>query len=388
MGDTIIKHYHYSNNVLIDLFESIAKYFYNIGYLDMQYYTISTYDKGIEQIRHEIESGKFQESNVLPSFILDPTNIELSDPEGKLFTNIPRLTFLPHRIHMKLYTDINVMVTAGFNFIKGSIEITFFVRSIYEYLDVKLLLLQLFGGYGRPFEDIECNSFIILPDSIYAYEYEKLDGTTYTLDWSNTEVAQVMIKSLGQTFNVYPISFNPTLRLESISDGSSRQGGTDSIAEYKVVASLSYETPVPLFLVLQTDLLAENVNITFSASQDILDGLKSSKMVFSRLSGYQESNLPDEQSGIEDPDDPEIISKEVIFRKSYAIKVGEDSPQSFSVELDGDYAFIDVYLNDNPVDNDSYTFENAIFTYLKSEDLQADDIFIINCYHEREITTQ
>jgi len=60
---------------------------------------------------------------------------------------------------------------------------------------------------------------------------------------------------------VYPCTILPRYKLTSVSDSSTRLGGTDSLPDWKLGFTISYEIELPTFIVLETNYLAETLKI-------------------------------------------------------------------------------------------------------------------------------
>jgi hypothetical protein len=146
--------------------------------------------------------------------------------------------------------------------IKGEIEILALLNSFYEYIDVRMLLLNIFGGTDRIIEPSFFTSFIILPEELVNYEYtNEYTGLTYKIDWFGAGANLELIKTTGKTELVVPVRIKPQISLVSLSDASSRYGGTDKLADYRLGGTINYEVELPNFLVLEGDYLAEHVDV-------------------------------------------------------------------------------------------------------------------------------
>ena len=70
---------------------------------------------------------------------------------------------------MPIYQDANVTLHAGFMRITGEIELLMLLNSFYEYCDLRMYMLQIFGGTDRWIHPNFFNSFF--------YFYIKQGGT-------------------------------------------------------------------------------------------------------------------------------------------------------------------------------------------------------------------
>jgi hypothetical protein len=129
-----------------------------------------------------------------------------------------------------------------------------------------MLFLQIFGGYERWIYPQYFNTFIILPDELLNYKYSNpYTGLSYTLDWNSADAYSKLVRTIAQDKMVLPCTVKPTYKLTNISDGSTRYGGPDSLADWRLAATIRYEIEIPSFLVLQSDYLAEEIVATITA---------------------------------------------------------------------------------------------------------------------------
>ena len=70
-----------------------------------------------------------------------------------------------------------------------------------------------------------------------------------------------IIKTTNKNEYVLPVNIRPWFKLVSISDGSTKYGSTDKLAEYKLICNLEYEVEMPSYIVLESDYLAENIKM-------------------------------------------------------------------------------------------------------------------------------
>jgi hypothetical protein len=264
-------HYQFINNVIGEFYSNLLNWVGDTLYPRFKNKVIGTYDKAVEYYLKLQEDGREEDKPYLPFVALNPSGELLpSGPYGKALWRYPHLgRGLGAKLYDPIYEDQNVKVCVVFSRIEGEIELIMWMRSIYEYLDLRVFLLQMFGGMERPIYPNTFNSFLILPNEVYNYTYDNpYTGEHYTLDWDSYNVHSGLVKSTNTQEWIYPIKVKPQISITSLADGSERYGGTDKVAEYRVTATLKYEIELPTYMEIQTDFLAErmNLNINFGSS--------------------------------------------------------------------------------------------------------------------------
>jgi hypothetical protein len=145
---------------------------------------------------------------------------------------------------------------------KGEIELLMLMNSFYEYTDVKMLFLNMFGGKDRIIEPSFFTSFIIIPEDLANYTYKnEYTGLKYKIDWFGANARVELVKTIAQNEVVIPCRIKPQISLISISDASNRYGGTDKLADWRITATINYEVELPNFIVLEGDYLAQGMDL-------------------------------------------------------------------------------------------------------------------------------
>jgi len=259
-------HYQFIHNVFGNFFNDMLEYFGDYLYPRFEYQVVGTYDKAVEYINKKDQYDREIDKPQLPALILNPTgDFGLADAitGAKQPWRFPNLApGMINRIFDPVYQDDNVLITVGFTRVKGEVELIMLLNSFYEYADLKMLMIQIFGGTDRYIYPSWFNSFVILPSELYNYRYiNDVTGLTYKLDWESAGATDQLIKSTAIEEKVIPCTIKPIFKLISLSDGSERYGGTDKVAEWKLNATVEYEVEVPSFVVLETNYLAERIKI-------------------------------------------------------------------------------------------------------------------------------
>lgn len=258
--------YWYVHNVFANFFKDFMDYMSKHLYPRFEYTVIGTYDKAVEYIMKECQYGREVSKPMLPALILNPSgDFDLADANtgGHQLWRFPNLApGMVKYIYDPIYKDENVQITVGFMRIKGDIELLMLLNSFYEYCDLRMLMLQIFGGYERWIYPQFFNTFIILPEEVVNYEYNNpYTGQRYTLDWERYGAYRHLVKTINKEELVIPCNIKPTYKLNGFSDPSNRYGGADAMADWRLGATINYELEVPAWIITQSDYLTEDINI-------------------------------------------------------------------------------------------------------------------------------
>lgn len=255
--------YFYINNVFGHFVKDTLEYFSDYLYPRFQWKVIGTYDKAVEYINKTTQYGREVDQAQRPAIILDPSgDFGFDEVYGKLLYRYPNLAsgFVKYLYH-PIYQDENIIITVGFSRMVGEFNFIGLMSSFYEYCDMRVYLNMIFGGLERPIYPRWFNSFIILPSEIKDYIYSnEYTGRSYPLNIDGTR--NELIKSTNKNELVYPCTILPRYKLTSISDGSTKYGGQDNIADWKLNWVVHYEVEIPSFIVLESDYLSENLNVS------------------------------------------------------------------------------------------------------------------------------
>ena len=257
--------YFFIHNVFVHFFNDMMEYMKYL-YPRFEYTVFGTYDKAVEYLTKMQQYCRETDKPLLPALILNPSgDFDIADAisGGRQLWRFPNLAWGQSRfLFDPIYQDKNLQVWVSFMRMKGEIEILALLNSFYEYIDVRMLLLNIFGGTDRIIEPSFFTSFIILPEELVDYEYtNEYTGLKYKIDWLGSGANLELIKTTGKTELVIPVRIKPQISLVSLSDASSRYGGTDKLADYRLGGTINYEVELPNFLVLEGDYLVENIDI-------------------------------------------------------------------------------------------------------------------------------
>lgn len=249
-----VKDNFFIHNVFSSFFAGVLEWFGEDFYPRFQWKVVGTYSKSVQYFNEKRKLGTDPNEKLLPAISLDPM-LDFSPEErgGRFLWQFSR--YAPG-IGMQFFKGIDlkeqdVLITPVFSRYQGTFELTFWLSSVYELLDFRVSLLQFMGGYNRWVRPKYFWTYMILPEEIENFE---TDPSTHTkLDWSNTTADLVSVSTINKTRLAVPFALDPIWRLESFGDSSTKYGG-DSIAEYKLSATLGYELNIPTYVVLDRGL--------------------------------------------------------------------------------------------------------------------------------------
>lgn len=257
--------YHFIHNVFANFYKDMLDYFSTYLYPRFEYRVVGTYDKAVEYISKSCQYDREIDNPMLPALILNPSG-EFAPADanagGMQLWRYPNLApTMIKRLFDPIYRDEHLIVHAGFIRIKGEIELIMLLNSFYEYCDLRMLHINMFGGLDRIIYPIFFSSFIILPDTFINYVYTNpYTGVTYPIDWSGANASNQLVRSTARNELVLPLNIKPQISLTGLSDASDRYGGVDNIAEWKLSSTINYEIEIPNYLIIESDYLAEHID--------------------------------------------------------------------------------------------------------------------------------
>ena len=257
-------HYQFIHNVFGCFIETTLDYFGDFLYPRFEYKIVGTYDKAVQYIVNQEKLGREVDKPNLPALILNPSGdfgLDDTNSGAKQFWRFPHLApYLAQRIFDPIYVDQNVTVTVAFTRLKGEIELLALLPSFYEYFDLKLFIIQMFGGEGRYLQPMLFNDFIILPPDLVNYRYyNDVTGEDYILDWKENGAYEFLVQTTNKNELIIPGKIKPRYVLRGMSDGSARHGGLDDIADWRLSSIIEYEIEIPSYIILKSDIKIENV---------------------------------------------------------------------------------------------------------------------------------
>lgn len=257
------------HNVYANFFKDSLDYFSKHIYPRFEYTVVGTYTKAVEYLQKKCQYGRETDMPMKPALILNPTgDFELADANAggrQLWRFSNQLPGYVKYIFDPIYRDANVQMHAGFTRMQGDIELLMLLGSFYEYCDVKMMLLQIFGGMDKWIYPQFFQSFIVLPEEVVNFRYTNpYTHLNYKIDWTSTDAYSKLVSTIGQTKLVYPCNIKPIYKLTNFGDASQRYGGTDQLPDWRLSATVHYEVEIPTYIVIQSDYLAETMNVNLN----------------------------------------------------------------------------------------------------------------------------
>jgi len=260
------ENYFFVHNVYANFFKDVLDYFGIHLYNRFEHQVVATYDKAVEYLQKKAQYGREVDKPQLPAIVLNPSGeFDWADANttGHQLWRFPNLMpGMISRLYDPIYQDEHIIVNAGFLRVKGTIEILMLLNSFYEYCDLRMLLMLVFGGFDRWIYPQYFNTFLVLPEEFVNFTYDnEYTGVNYQIDWTSAGAYNTLVKSTARDELVLPVNIKPIFKLASLSDNSERYGGVDKLADWRLIASIEYELEIPSFLVLETDYLIKSVDI-------------------------------------------------------------------------------------------------------------------------------
>ncbi len=258
-------HYEFIHNVLANFFADALEYFTTYLHPRFSYRVVGVYDKAVEYLSKMSQYNRETDKPLLPALILNPTGeINFADAVAGgrfLWRGVNLAPGFIKRLFDPIYQDSNIRVDVGFLRLKGEIELIILLNSFYEYCDLRMFLLQIFGGTERIIYPRWFSSFIILPEELVNYSYSnEYTGESYSLDWESAGATEKLVKTTNRNELTVPCEIKPTFKLTSMGDGSTKYGG-EKLADWRLTVGIEYEVEIPSYLILESDYLAENIQL-------------------------------------------------------------------------------------------------------------------------------
>lgn len=244
----------YINNCLATFYSSFLKWMSETFYPDFKSKIIATYDRAIQRLNTDISSSDNPNlDTILPTIILDPSgDINVEEKTEGLWKYQNLAPAFGGKLYEPIYQDDEVQITPVFNRFVGSFDVTMLLRSIYEYLDMRIYSLQYFKGLNRYSRPIIVNSFVAIPEIFLDLEYVDINNQPRQLDWANTNISEQLIININQNKMVVPVNLTPIVKLTGQGDNSTKISGTD-LENYSITLSFEWEIDLPVYLWVESD---------------------------------------------------------------------------------------------------------------------------------------
>jgi len=343
------EHSFFIHNAFGHFFKDTLDYFSEYLYPRFEWTVVGTFDKAVEYIEKKENElgGREADKPNLPALILNPVGeFGLADANtgARQLFRFPNLApKFNQRLYYPIYQDSNLILSPGFTRVKGEIELIMLCNSFYEYCDLRIYTIQIFGGPDRWIYPRWFNSFIIIPPELVNYTYtNETTGVTYQPDWSQADATTELIKTTAKDELVFPSVIKPIYKMTGMSDGSDKYGGTDKLAEWKLTVTLEYEVEIPSMIFLQSDYLIEHAEFNFgyesAYSENAQYGApKPPKNIDSANSDYDTGLEDQDNSEIDLPDEADNVETEshALNNRYYHVitQAQEDATSNIIIDL-------------------------------------------------------
>ena len=239
----------YIHNTFGAFYKGLLNWFGNYFYDRFKYRVISTYEKSIEYFNKKLEFNKELNDQIFPAITLDPSfDFDYAEGIGQTLWQKPYIA--PNMVsnlweNVEGLEDQEIALSIIFTRFKGTVEITFWLNSVYELLDTRMELLLFSGGINRYMRPEVFQSFLVIPEEIINYEIDNKK-----IDWSETNLSLKLLKAPNVYKYTLPVTLDPIFRFSSISDNSVKYGN-DNLTEYKLSVSVEYEINIPTYCILK-----------------------------------------------------------------------------------------------------------------------------------------
>lgn len=388
--------YKFIHNALGDFYKDILDYISETLYPRFNgWKVIGTYHKAVEYLNKQAQLGREADMPNLPAIILNPSgDFKMDDTAGNFFWRYPTLNAgMAMKVFPPIYQDPNVTITVGYSRIKGEIEIITILPSVYEYLDLKMYMTMMFGGEQRFIYPRYFNSFIILPREIYEFQY----NNEYTGEHYQVEIPGIvneLIRTTNHDEVVYPLRILPRYRIINMQDASTRYGGTDSLPEWKLSFTLEYETNLPSFILLASDMLPKTISLNIKygscySANEVYNSAQPPEEI--RTKDFESEYIYDSTSKvIFYPETDNLITDDVVrkFKARYYHIVTKEEAESIDdvfidmpEPIDGVIKTMLLYGKNGIISYGNYTLtDEGTLMDLKKTDIKLDEGEILEIY--------
>lgn len=238
----------YIHDTFSSMFRGLLDWFQDGFDKRFNYKVIATYDKAVQFFtsKKQARDGVVN-TNILPSITLDP-NLDFINEEraGRFLWMFPNLDPLRGRtfatkIDLKEQGVTVSIMNARYS---GTCDVTFWLSSIYELMDVRVKLLQYCGGTNRWIRPKFFWTHVIFPKELVNFKRPE-DGQP--LDWSATPMEMIQLSTTNSKEYGVPFPLDAMWRLDSLSDGSTKYGA-DQLTEWKITATFTWECNIPAYI--------------------------------------------------------------------------------------------------------------------------------------------
>ncbi len=251
--------------------KAIKDYFNVWVYNDFKFTMIGSMDKAI-QIIHQAKSDPtmLDQGPYLPMIVFTPT---ITEQVKELDLPHKYTTYHPYQSKWFqrpfVFQDGSALDIVSRR-MSGTIEFKVFAESLMEIHDIQMCIIDAFRGTNKWMPIQHIKQFLVLEDDVRLFTDE---GVVF-LDWSQTDMSEMLIRSINTNKYYMPVGTTPWVNLTNLSDASSFYGGT-GMPEYALVGSLEFEIELPVIYNLYTNLditsMEASIGVVFPANYEDAD---------------------------------------------------------------------------------------------------------------------
>ncbi|MCK9556213.1 hypothetical protein M0R36_10445 [bacterium] len=248
---------HFISNILGTFHQSMLDFFLDVFYPRFKIGIMTTADNTIFQITKYYENmGREITGIPLPCVSLDPTGDLDNDERTNYLWRYSNFGggFGGH-LYDPIYEDEYVKITPVYNRYKGTYTVYMFLSSMDEMLDMKLKLIQYFGGKDRYFSPDYIHSYLHIPAPIVEYRYvNDVLNIDQQLAWNTSLLEKRLFRVIAKDVYAHPITLNPLIRMSGTpSPSANKFGDSNNIPDYRLETTFEYEMDLPVHLVTRVD---------------------------------------------------------------------------------------------------------------------------------------
>lgn len=245
------------SNLLGTFHKSILDFFLDVFYTRFKIGVITTADNSVFKITKYYENmGKEITGIPLPCVSIDPTgDLDHDERTNYLWRYSNLAGGFGGKLYDPIYADGHVKITPVYNRFRGTYTVYMFLSSMDEMLDMKLKLIQYFGGKDRYYKPDFIHSYLHIPASLVEYRYQNdILGIDQQLDWSSSLLENRLFRVIAKDVYAHPIVMTPIIRMSGIpSPSANKFGDSNNIPDYRLETTFEYEMDLPVFLITEVD---------------------------------------------------------------------------------------------------------------------------------------
>ena len=248
---------HFVSNLLGTFHKSILDFFLEVFYTRFKIGVITTANNAIFKITKYYENSNKEITGVpLPSVSIDPTgDLDHDERTNYLWRYSNFGGAFGGKLYEPIYEDDYVKISPVYNRFRGTYTIYMFLSSMDEMLDMKLKLIQYYGGKDRYFKPDFIHAYLHIPSPLVEYRYQNdILGIDQQLDWSSTLMENRMFRVIAKDVYAQPVVMDPLIRMSGLpSPSANKFGDSSNIPDFRLETTFEYEMDLPVFMVTEVD---------------------------------------------------------------------------------------------------------------------------------------